>query len=171
LLMLALLAAVSTTQMSCEGGSSSAVTSGKTSTGAPSTPIFFRPCATTADGLCGPSALTIDAIGNLYVADTDNSRVLEYEMQLAPGGGTPGAPGSPGDTTADVVFGQGGDFTTSQCADGAGSDPAPSAGGLCRPSGVALDASGNLYLVDNGNNRVLGFAALSQPTRAAAHWR
>ncbi len=46
--------------------------------------------------------LRLDAGGNLYVADDANNRVLEYNT-----------PVRPTDTTADLVFGQGGSFTSS----------------------------------------------------------
>jgi sugar lactone lactonase YvrE len=82
-----------------------------------------------------------DSSGNLYVADTQNSRVLEYDDPLNT------------DTVADRVFGQP-DFTTGgfPCA-------APSAASLCEPIGVEVDAAGNLYVADLGYNRVLAYAS------------
>ena len=101
--------------------------------------------APSADGLCSPRALAIDAAGDLYVADRGDSRVLEYNTPLST------------DTTADKVFGQGGKFTSTRCADGIAGDPAPSADRMCAPMGVALDGAGNLYVSDTANNRVLEF--------------
>src|SRR5208337_1553495 len=54
-----------------------------------------------ANSLNGPKALAVDAAGDLYVADYYNSRVLEYYTPLK---------GS-GNTTADLVFGQFGNFS------------------------------------------------------------
>jgi sugar lactone lactonase YvrE len=99
-----------------------------------------------AANLCTPNYIAFDSTGNLYIADRPNNRVLEYN---APISGT--------STTADAVFGQGDIFTTNVCADGTHDDPAPSAGGLCQPSSVALDADGNLYIADMFNNRVLEY--------------
>ena len=98
--------------------------------------------------LCGPAGVALDASGNLYVADESNSRVLEYNNPMAPGGGTPGTPGSAGDTTADLVFGQGGSFTSFACNFDTGGGN-PTANDLCDPAGVALDSIGNLYITDH----------------------
>ena len=94
-----------------------------------------------ASSLSGPVGVALDASGNLYVADYLNSRVLEYNTPL-----------TAGNTTADLVFGQFGDFTSASP-----NDRGVSANSLDEPYGVAVDASGNLYVVDNGNNRVLEY--------------
>jgi len=102
--------------------------------------------------LCSPQALALDSAANLYIGDFGNNRVLEYNTPLAAT-----AIGGSGDTTADTVFGQGGDFSASDCAV-AGSNISPlNADGLCGPSGVALDSAGNLYISDSRNNRVLEY--------------
>ncbi|MGH7823166.1 MAG: NHL repeat-containing protein, partial [Candidatus Binatia bacterium] len=82
--------------------------------------------------------MAVDAAGNLYVADTFNSRVLEYDSPFA------------SDTEADRVFGQEGRFDTTGC-----NQFGRSAGSLCRPFGVAVDGAGNVYVADSLNNRVL----------------
>src|SRR5208282_2597529 len=97
-----------------------------------------------------------DANGNLFVADTGNNRVLEFSSPFAQCTSLPcvGAPAS-------LVFGQGSagnNFTTDDCYDGQSGNPAVSAGGLCEPAGVAVDSSGNLWVADAGNNRVLEYA-------------
>ena len=91
-------------------------------------------------GLNAPFGVALDTSGNLYVADFGNSRVLEYNTPLTT------------DTTADRVFGQP-DFTSNLCNQG----PTPSASTLCSPTGVAVDASGNVYIADFSNNRVLEY--------------
>src|SRR5438128_2487525 len=67
-----------------------------------------------ASSLCDPTGV-VDAAGNLYVADSVNGRVLEYDSPLTT------------DTVADRVFGQP-DFTSGgfPCAP-------PSASSLCSP--------------------------------------
>ncbi len=87
-------------------------------------------------------------MGNLYVADFTNSRVLEYNTPLNPGSGETGA----GDTTADMVFGQGGNFTSNRCNLGG-----RSASSMCVPMGITVDNAGNLYIADGFNNRVLEY--------------
>ncbi len=93
-----------------------------------------------ADSLSHPAGLAVDASGNLYIADNGNNRILEYNTPLST------------DTTADMVFGQGGNFTTGTCDEGG-----TSADSLCSPEQVALDSSGNLYVADETNNRVLEY--------------
>jgi len=98
--------------------------------------------------LCAPAAATLDAMGNLYVADSTNSRVLEYNTPLNPGSGETGA----GDATADLVFGQGGNLASNKCNLGG-----RSASSICGPMGVAVDSAGNLFIADGFNDRVLEY--------------
>jgi sugar lactone lactonase YvrE len=111
-----------------------------------------------ADSLCSPARLAVDQNGNLYVADSGNNRVLEYNTPFGGAGGEPGA----GDESADFVYGQGGSFTTRNCnVSGA------SATTLCNPAAVALDGAGNIYIADAANNRVLEYAKAGNPPVAA----
>ena len=93
-----------------------------------------------ASSLNLPAGVAVDAQGNLYVADSDNNRVLEYNAPLTSG------------QAASRVFGQGGNFTT-----GAANNGGVSANSLDGPGFMALDALGNLYVADGNNNRVLEF--------------
>ena len=83
-----------------------------------------------------------DQSGNLYVADQDNNRVLEFDA--------PRNNGPP----AHLVFGQPDSRSkhAGGCAGGI-----TNADGLCFPQGIALDASDSLYVADTGNNRVLEY--------------
>ena len=83
--------------------------------------------------------MALDAQGDLYVADTLNDRVLEYDAPLAT------------DAIADRVFGQP-DFTHSVENNGG-----LSVSSLDQPWSVALDAQRNLYVADTYNNRVLEY--------------
>ena len=90
----------------------------------------------TASSLGNSQAMLIDGGGNLYLSDGANNRVLFYPA---------------GSTTATRVYGQGGSFTSSNSGVGANS--------LSNPQGLALDGGGNLYVADQGNNRLLFFPA------------
>jgi sugar lactone lactonase YvrE len=92
-----------------------------------------------ANTLAWGSFLTFDAAGNLWVADTLNNRVLEYVPPFSNGMDATLALGQPSLTS------------------GALSLSASSATSMSHPSGVAFDASGNLWVADYWNNRVLKF--------------
>ncbi len=88
-----------------------------------------------ANSLWDPYGVALDSGGNLYVADYNNNRVLFYPS---------------GSATATRVYGQFGSFTTNT-----GDNGGISANSIYGPFGVALDSSGNLYVADTLNNRVL----------------
>jgi len=94
-----------------------------------------------ASSLSHPSRIEIDAVGNVYIADSINSRVLEYHTPLTT------------DTVADVVLGQA-NFTSSVSA--------TSASNMDIPLGVAIDVDGDIYVADAGNSRVLIFDGTPQ---------
>src|SRR5208282_3873309 len=83
------------------------------------------------DSLCGPTGVALDSANNLYVADTGDNRVLEYNTPLL----ATQTAGS-GDNVADLVLGQSGSFTQNGCNLGSW--------GLCAPTGVVLDSLENL---------------------------
>jgi sugar lactone lactonase YvrE len=76
-----------------------------------------------------PLGVAIDAAGNVYVADTDNHKIRkitpEGEVTTLAGNGSAGS--------------SNGNGTEARFRD---------------PSGVALDASGNVYVADSGNNMI-----------------
>jgi sugar lactone lactonase YvrE len=87
-------------------------------------------------GLTRPSAVKLDAYGDLWVADSGNNRVLEFVPPFSNG------------MAASLVLGQQ-DFSTVS--------PQSGQNGLNTPTDVALDSKGNLWVADSGNNRVLEF--------------
>ncbi len=98
----------------------------------------------TASSMRTPRGVAVDGSGNLWVADTDNNRVLRYPVSaLAAGVRTP---------AADLVLGQV-DFTTATANRGG-----ISASSLRGPTCLTFDAQGKLYVCDSGNARVLVFS-------------
>ena len=90
---------------------------------------------TSATKLSWPVGVALDGNGGIYIADTQNNRVVHF-----PAGGT----------TADRVYGQP-DFTTHTAG--------TSAISFNGPAGIAVDSTGGLYVSDHGNNRVVHFPA------------
>ena len=114
--------------------------------------FFSASCNVTgvnAATLCEPAGVAVDGANNLYVADNVNHRVLIY---FTPFTTSPTVPGS-GDSIADVVIGQGGDFTSNGC----NAFGTPNAETLCNPDGLAIDPLGDLWVADSQNHRVLEY--------------
>ena len=93
--------------------------------------------AATNAGLLGPTAMIVDTAGNLLIADSSNNRIRKV--------GTNGI--------ISTVAGNGQAYVTfSPYAVGDGG--AATNGTLSYPNGLALDTNGNLFIADNGNNRI-----------------
>jgi len=113
-------------------------------------------------GLTRPSGLAVDSNGNLYVADGGNNRVLRYPKTAI-------AAGFAGTTTQlepDLWIGQA--TVTAGGANYSGNSSTPTAQGLYLSNGstvltttLAFDSSGNLWVIDTGNARILRFNASS----------
>jgi uncharacterized protein (TIGR03437 family) len=82
--------------------------------------------------LSGPQSATFDAGGNMYVADAGNNRIRKI------------------DTTGTITTIAGPGSTNGALGDGG---PALNAS-LSRPTDVAIDSQGNIYIADAGHNRV-----------------
>ena len=87
--------------------------------------------AAVAAQLQGPWSVAVDGAGNLYIADTYNSRIRKVD-----------AAGIITTVAGDGSFGYGGDGGAAVAAQ------------LQSPWGVAVDGAGNLYIADTGNSRI-----------------
>ena len=99
----------------------------------------------TSASLDTPAGLTVDAGGNLYIADSVNQRIRKVSNQgiittVAGGNGARGFSGDGGPaTSASLLF----------------------------PNDVAVDTAGNLYIADTGNDRVRKVSPAGTITTAA----
>jgi DNA-binding beta-propeller fold protein YncE len=96
-----------------------------------------------ANSLSNPSSLCCDAQGRLWVCDYNNARVLRFDAASSKASGA----------AADGVIGQPG-FTTRAAATSLVTDS-----GFENPSGIAVDAAGNLWVADASLPRILRFEA------------
>jgi sugar lactone lactonase YvrE len=113
--------------------------------------------STYTTGLTRPSGLAVDGNGNLYVVDAGNNRVLRYPKPFAQTGQFPEPDLWIGQAT---VGGYGANYP--------GGTSTPTAQGLLLSNGstvltssLAFDSSGNLWVLDTGNARVIRFNASS----------
>jgi hypothetical protein len=79
-----------------------------------------------------PSGVAVDTAGNIYIADYGNSRIRKITVSS-------GVITTIAGTGTDGYAGDGGPATSAQ---------------LNRPSGVAVDTAGNIYIADYGNSRI-----------------
>jgi sugar lactone lactonase YvrE len=93
--------------------------------------------------------LALDAEDRLWVSDRDGNRVVAFDQASTATTGTP----------MSRVLGQP-DFVSST--------KGLSAAGLSAPRAIALDASGNLWVADSGNHRVVRFNAVASKGAGAA---
>ena len=104
-------------------------------------------------GLSAPVAVAVDAVGNLYVADAGNNRILRFPAPF----------NQTGALKVDLVIGQASVSAGAAANQGSNVPTAQTLSFCCGPrgallhSGLAFDSAGNLWVTDPGNNRVLRF--------------
>lgn len=105
----------------------------------------------TASSLCGPIGVAIDASNFLWVADTQNNRVMRYPAPVK-------------NVNANIEFGHPAAtaFTSNTANDGG-----LSATSLYGPTGVGFDSEGDVWVADTQNNRVLLFPHTYKNGKAA----
>jgi uncharacterized protein (TIGR03437 family) len=87
---------------------------------------FLGNISTVTSGLSAPRGVAVDRAGTLYIADTGHNQVLRGATIIA--------------GTGLCCYSGDGDFATTARLNG--------------PAGIAVDAAGNVYVADSGNNAV-----------------
>jgi len=95
--------------------------------------------ASLASTYVGAYGVAVDSSGNLFIADTGNSRIRK-------------------------VFTDGIITTVAGGGTGLGDGGPPTAAGLSGPKGVAVDGSGNVLIAETGNNRIRKASLPPSPT-------
>ncbi|MFH1368799.1 MAG: hypothetical protein ABII64_06715 [Elusimicrobiota bacterium] len=128
--------------------SSASLANGKSADGVLGQADFIsNAAATTQAGMSVPYGLAVDSSGNLWVADSNNNRVLKFTAPINSG------------QAASLVLGQA-DFTSNA--------EATTQTGMKAPGGVSVDSSGNVWVVDRANHRVLKYTSPSLNGPAAS---
>ncbi len=100
----------------------------------------------TATEINSPWGVAVDAAGNVYIGDSPNNRIRKVNtagiISTIAGNGTAGFAGDGGQATDAMIS---------------------------NPSGVAVDAAGNIYIADNGNARIRKVSALGIITTIAGN--
>jgi uncharacterized protein (TIGR03437 family) len=110
-------------------------------------------------GLWFPSGLAVSSTGDLYVADTNNSRVLRFPKPFQHVTSTPAVLTN----APDLFLGQ--PSLSSRTANFTGQVSAQGLSlGANYPANMAFDGNGSLWICDTANYRVLGFKAATLAT-------
>jgi uncharacterized protein (TIGR03437 family) len=109
------------------------------------------PGTTFSSGLSRPTSLAVDKSGNLYILDAGNNRILRF----------PAPYNQPGQPLPDLVIGQIG-LSCAACAQAnsgglSAKTIAISGNSTIFGAGITFDATGNLWLTDAANNRILRY--------------
>jgi len=132
-------------------------------------PVSTNPNLVEGREFYSPQSVAVDAAGStpaLYVADSQNNRILGWKDATALQDAQSGKWG----VHADIVIGQLDFYSTIPYGPNGSKALSAFSSGLYGPSGIAVDAHGNLWVFDSGNNRVLRFptpmAYIGQTQRA-----
>lgn len=119
-------------------------------------PVSTNPNLVEGREFYSPQSVAVDLSGAtpaLYVADSQNNRVLGFKDATALKDAQSGKWGA----HADVVIGQFDFYSTLAYGQAGGKSLSAFSSGLYLPTAVAVDAQGNLWVFDSGNNRILRF--------------
>jgi sugar lactone lactonase YvrE len=115
--------------------------------------------------LSSPAALVVDPAGDVFIADTNNSRIVEVNAQgtasvLSITGLSPASLSSPSALAIDgagnlYIADTGNSRVVKVSSSGAGSAISTGSVSLSLPQGVALDQSGDIFIADTGHSQIV----------------
>jgi len=113
---------------------------------------------TVGSGLAQPSAIAIDAGGNIFIADSINNRVVKLQagtgVQTTVGSGLSLPQGVAVDGLGNVFIADSGNAQVVEVSAGKGVQTTVTPG-IYFPLGVAVDGMGNLYVANSGENEII----------------
>ena len=125
--------------------------------GAVAFPAYSDTPVNIGSGFSQPSGIAIDASGNVYIADANNSAVEEIPFgsttPISIGSGFDYPTGVAVDAAGDVFVADQGNSSVFEIPAGGGTQVTLGSG-FSAPDGVAVDASGNVYVTDEINQNV-----------------
>ncbi len=130
--------------------------------------IAFGPGVQTAvgSGLSHPYGVAVDGAGDVFIADTSNSRVVEVPAgggaQTTVGSGLNTPTGVAVDGAGDVFIADVGNNRVVEVPAGGGAQTTVGSG-LNYPWGVAVDGAGDVFIADTSNSRVVEVPAGGGP--------
>jgi streptogramin lyase len=114
------------------------------------------PNALPISGLKDPSAVALDGLGNIFVVDKGNNRVIKLATngtQTILGSGLISPTGAAEDGAGNVYVSDTGNDRVVKISPSGQQTTVLT--GLNTPDGVAVDGAGNFFVADSGNNRVV----------------
>src|SRR5271157_1681312 len=113
---------------------------------------------TVGSGLSGPWGVAVDGAGDVFIADSNNNRVVEVPAgggaQTTVGSGLSSPYGVAVDGAGDVFIADNGNSRVVEVPAGGGAQTTVGSG-LSSPYGVAVDGAGDVFIADIGLNQVV----------------
>jgi len=118
-------------------------------------------------GVIYPYGVAVDRVGDVFIADRANNRVVEVPagggpQTTVPATGLNYPEGLAVDAAGDIFIADQNNNRVVKVPAGGGTQTTLGSG-LNTPTGVAVDSAGNVYIADNGNNRVVEVPAGGGP--------
>lgn len=118
-----------------------------------------------SSGLNGPTAVAVDAAGNVYIADRNSSAIKKWTRAtnttntlVSTGLNLPNSVAA--DAAGNVYIADSGNAAIKKWTATSGLVSTLVNAGLSNPYGVAVDPAGNVYIADSGNNAIKKWSAL-----------